>query len=61
MSTEDDTSGDEEAPERLVRQDEESDDTEGHKASFGADPDFSHNLALGRPDDDDEDAVEKHN
>ncbi|MGA7988445.1 MAG: hypothetical protein WCB51_08615 [Candidatus Dormiibacterota bacterium] len=58
MSTED-TSGDE-APERFRRQDDEPDDTEGHRAGLSSDPDFSHNLALGRPEDD-ERAIEKHN
>jgi hypothetical protein len=58
MSTED--TGEHEAPERLRRQDDDSDDTEGHRAGLSSDPDFSQNLALGRPEDD-ERAVEKHN
>jgi hypothetical protein len=60
MTTED--TNEDEAPERSRREDGESDDTEGHGAGLSSDPDFSHNLALGRPDDDsDEGTVEKHN
>jgi hypothetical protein len=59
MSTED-TDGNE-ALERLRRQDDESDDAVGHKAGLSADPDFSHNLGVDRPEGEDDGAVEKHN
>jgi hypothetical protein len=58
MTTEDQGN---EASERARNDEDESDDVAGHKASFGADPDFSHNLGVDRPESDEEGAVEKHN
>jgi hypothetical protein len=58
MSTEDTTGN--EAPEHLREQDDDADDVAGHKASFSADPDFSHNLGVDRPEGGDEGSSEKH-